>query len=161
LRVLLPEELQKRIERILDAFIKEGEEVREYSFWDSTKVKKEEDWFVHNCPICTSSELEEDLRRKKEVFMDPAFAEGLRDEMLAFLIAHERGHRECLPKRGGEICASVEAVAMFRNRDLAKGLAREWYYRWWYSTPILEESKFLEAWKGLMEQLEGAEEGTR
>jgi len=103
LRVLLPEDLQKRIERILDAFIKEGEEVREYSFWDSTKVKKEEDWFVHNCPICTSSELEEDLRRKKEVFIDPAFAEGLRDEMLAFLIAHEGGHRECLPKRGGDL----------------------------------------------------------
>lgn len=152
-RERLPEDVQRRIERVLKKLIGGEEEVQTFNFWDSTKVTKEEDWFVHKCPICTSSEFE-NLKRKKEIFLSPYFTERLSDEMLAFLMVHEAGHRECEPEGGGEFCASVKAVDMFRDRELAKRLAKEWYHRWWYETPVLEKREFMDQWKNLMEQLE-------
>ena len=152
-RARLPMDTQRRIERILKKFIRSEEEVQGFDFWDSTKVTKEEDWFLHNCPICTSTEFE-NLKRKKGIFVSPHFIEGVRDEMLAFLIGHEAGHRECEVESGGEFCASVKAVDMLKDRAVAERLGKEWYHRWWHKTPVLEKKEFLDQWEKLMKQLE-------
>jgi len=123
-----------RMAAVRREYLKPDADVQNWPVYDS----REHDIFAAGCPICNSSELDEEGLRKKEIFANPEYTQDYSDPLLAFLLAHEAGHRICEPKGGGEFCASLEAVKMFKDRELGEKMAEVWYHRWQFWETTIE-----------------------
>jgi len=136
--------LKKRLQSVASRLVLGG--LEGYKILDSRRSR---DPFIRGSPISGGSKVP----REKKIYVNPDWfgRRQLSDEMVAFLIAHDRSHIEKPQALGDEFAATMEGLKLLKLPKKKKAeLAKTWYNRWWKTTPILTSKEYSREFMNLL-----------